>query len=75
MKSEVVKSVIVKFDKDERESIRKVVDLINDLMSISSENSCDGYYEINNISHDTREFENLIEYLEDLIYSDVIELT
>ena len=75
MKSEVVKSVVVKFDKDERDLIRKVVNLINDLMNISSENNCDGYYEVNNIPRDTRELETLIEYLEDLIYSDVVELT
>jgi hypothetical protein len=75
MKTEVVKSVVVKFDKDEKELIKKVIFLINDLMSAGFQNNCDGFYEINGISHDTGELEDFVEYLKDLAYSDVIELT
>ena len=75
MKSEVMKSVVVKFDKDEKELIKKVIVLINDLMNVGFRNNCDGFYEINDISHDTGELENLVEYLKDFVYSEVIELT
>jgi hypothetical protein len=74
MKSNVVKQVNVVLEKDEAELIKKVIVLINDLMNESFKNGCDGYYEIGNISRDTGELEDLVEFLKDLAYTDVIEL-
>lgn len=74
MKTEVVKQINVQFEKDEKELIKKVIVLINDLMNVSFRNGCNGYYEINGISHDKGEFEDLVEFLKRLVYNEVIEL-
>ena len=74
MKTEIVKQINVKFEKDEKDLIKKVVALINDLIfkGIEYEYHC---YDINGAHHDTYELENLIELLNDLAYTEVIELT
>lgn len=74
MKTEVIKQVVVKFDKDEKESIKKVIALINDLRNICDANNCD-CYEINDIYREDSEFESLVDFLAELAYSEVIELT
>jgi hypothetical protein len=74
MKTEVVKQVVVKFDKDEKESIKKVIALISDLINVGNDNSYDGY-EIDDIFRDAGEFEDVIDSLKALAYAEVIELT
>lgn len=74
MKTEIVKQINVKFDKDERELIKKTIALINDLRNTCDANNCD-CYEINDTYHEDSEFESLVEFLADLAYGEVIELT
>lgn len=74
MKTEVIKQVVVKFEKEERELIQKATAVINNLITAGSRNNC-SYYEMNDICRDEQELENLVEFLGDLVYTDVIELT
>lgn len=74
MKTKIIKEVLVNFEKEDRESIKEVIALINDLIAIASDNNCN-CYEINSIYRDKIELENLIDFLNDLACSEVIELT
>lgn len=73
MKTNIVKQVNITLEKEERESIQKVIAFINNLISAGSRNNC-SYYEMNDVCRDEGELENLVEFLGDLIYTDVIEL-
>jgi len=74
MKTEIIKEVLVNFEKDDKESIKKVIALISDLINTGIKNNCD-CYEINDIYREQKELENLIDFLKDLAYSENIELT
>ena len=74
MKTKIIKEVLVNFEKDDRESIKKVITLINELINVGINNNCD-CYEISTIYRDQKELEGLIQFLKDLAYSEVIELT
>lgn len=74
MKTNIIKQVNVKFEKEERELIQKVTALINNLINTGDRNNCN-YYEMNDICRDKEELENLVEFLGDFVHTDVIELT
>lgn len=74
MKTEIIKQANVKFDEDDRELIKKVITLVTELVK-AGDNYGSYYYVIDGITRDTDDFENLMDFLRDLAYADVIELT
>ena len=74
MKTEIIKQITVELERDDKESIKKVIALIGDLINTGCKNNCD-CYEINTIYRERGELEDFREFLADLVYSEVIELT
>ena len=73
MKSEVVQQINVKFEKDDKELIKKVIALVGNLISTGNKYNC-SCYEMNDTCYNTGELENLMELLNDLAYTEIIEL-
>ena len=74
MKTEIIKQITVELEKDDKESIKKVITLIGDLINTGYKNDCD-CYEIDTFWRERGELEDLREFLSELACSDVIELT
>ena len=74
MKTEIIKQITVKLEKEDKELIRKVIALIGNLINTGDEYDCH-CYEINNIYRETEELEDIIDFLKDLVYTENIELT
>ena len=74
MKTEIIKQITVELEKDDKESIKKVISLISDLINMGYKYNCD-CYEINTIYHEREDLEQYTEFLRDLIYGEIIELT
>ena len=73
MKTEIIKQITIKLEKDDKEPIKKVIALANNLMNVGRENDCD-CYKINNFYYEKEHFADLIALLDSLLYTETIEL-
>jgi len=74
MKTEIIKQITVKLEKDDKELLEKTVSLIHGLLNIGIKYNCDSYY-MDGFYRDKEEFEDFIDFLNNLTYADNIELT
>lgn len=75
MKTEIVKQINIRLDKNDKELIEKVIPLINELINTGDNYDCHYYTTSDDMCRNTREVEDVVEFLKELVYSDVIELT
>ena len=74
MTTEIVKQINIKLDKNDKESIEKVIPLVNELINTGDKYKNDGY-NINDAYYSIVELDTFMEFLKNLIYTEVIELT